>query len=320
MTIQVKKILGVVLFLAIAVMGSVLPAYAKDGVWVGYVQVAEGSSWRIANSRSIQEAADQAGIQLVPRKGSNIKEQKKEILYLINQGVDAIALAPVQADGWDDVLQDAKKEGIPVVIMDRAITSDKSLYLTYIGADMNEEGRKAANWIIKKFADKTGPVRIVELRGMEGATPAINRHNGFSEVISKNEKFLVTDSRAADFSTAKGKEVMADILKAENGVIDVIFAHNDDMALGAIEAIKEYGKKPGVDIIIISIDGMRTAFEAMAKGELNATIECLPLLGPYLMSAVQAHLSGKVLPDWIVTPGKLFEMSSAAEQLPLRKY
>lgn len=320
MKIQMKKMIKVALLVPVLLIGFVSLGYSKDQILVGYVQVGEGSSWRFANSHSMKDAADAAGFQLIERKGATFAEQTKQIDYFINQQVDAIAVAPIQSDGWDTILKEAQKENIPVIIMDRAITADKSLYLTYIGADMNLEGQMAANWVLKKFADKTGPIKLVELRGMEGSTPAIHRHEGFMQVISKNNKFVIAQSQAGDFNTAKGKEVMANILKAENGLVDVVYAHNDDMAMGAIEAIKEYGKKPGKDIIIISIDGMKTAFEAMVKGDMNATIECTPLLGPYLMQAIKDHLAGKDVPKWVMTTKDLYSQDIAAKELPLRKY
>jgi len=320
MRTKTQGIMRVVLLLPILLVGIISCGFAKSQVLVGYVQVAEGSSWRFANSQSMRDAADAAGFQLIERKGGTIAEQIKQIEYLINQSVDAIAVAPVQADGWDAVLKEAQKENIPVIIMDRAVTSDKSLYFTYIGPDMNLEGQMAANWLIKKFSDKTGPIKLVELRGMEGSTPAINRHKGFIDIISKNNKFVIVQSQAADFNTARGKEVMANMLKSQKGLIDVVYAHNDDMAIGAIEAIKEYGKKPGMDIVVLSIDAMKTFFEAMVKGEANATVECNPLLGPYLMQAVRDHLAGREVPKWVMTTKDLYSQEDAAKQLPLRKY
>jgi simple sugar transport system substrate-binding protein len=224
--------------------------------------------------------------------------------------------------GWETVLREAKNAKIPVILTDRAVkVSDPSLYVSFIGSDFVEEGRRAGRWLLdyaKKNGDK--PLNIVELQGTTGAAPAIDRKTGFAEVIAANPKLKIIRSQTGDFTRAKGKEVMEAFLKSEGKNINVLYAHNDDMAIGAIQAIEEAGLKPGKDIIIISIDGVKGAFEAMKAGKLNVTVECNPLLGPTLIQTAQDVVAGKPVPKRIVVNEGVFPAEVAAKELPNRKY
>src|SRR4029078_4143289 len=202
---------------------------------------------------------------------------------------------------------------IPVVLTDRAISSkDETLYVTFIGSDFTEEGRKAGRWLCEKEKGNAGPINIVELQGTVGSAPAIDRKKGFEEIIKDKPKFKIIRSQTGEFHRAKGKEVIEGCLKAEGKKINVLFAHNDDMAIGAIQAIEEAGMKPGKDILIVSIDAVKGAFQAMMAGKLNASVECSPLLGPQLMSAVKDLMAGKTLPKRIVTNESVFPAEVAA--------
>ena len=232
-----------------------------------------------------------------------------------------IAFAPVVESGWDTVLQEAKAAKLPVILTDRTIDSkDPSLYVTMIGSDFLEEGRKAGRWLLQDYKNRPGPVNIVELQGTVGSAPAIDRKKGFAEVIASDPRFKIIRSQTGDFTRAKGKEVMEAFLKAEGRKINVLFAHNDDMAIGAIQAIEEAGLKPGKDITIVSIDGVKGAFEAMMAGKLNKTVECSPLLDPQQKQAVKDVVAGKTLPRRIVTKESIFPMAVAAREFPNRKY
>ena len=232
-----------------------------------------------------------------------------------------IAFSPVVESGWDTVLLEAKAAKIPVVLTDRSVNSkDTSLYVTFMGSDFTEEGRKAGRWLLEKMKGGTEPVNIVELQGTVGSAPAIDRKKGFEEVIKADPRFKIIRSQTGDFTRAKGKEVMEAFLKAEGKKINVLYAHNDDMAIGAIQAIEEAGMKPAKDIIIISIDGVKGAFEAMMAGKLNVSVECSPLLGPQLMTAVKDIMAGKTVQKRIVTEEGIFPMEVAAKEFPKRKY
>ena len=299
-----------------------LPAFAQKPIVLGFAQVGAESEWRTANTESIRSSAKEAGIDLKFSDAQQKQEnQIKAIRSYIAQKVDVIAFSPVVETGWETVLVEAKNAKIPVVLTDRAISSkDETLYVTFIGSDFTEEGRKAGRWLVEKEKGNAGPINIVELQGTVGSAPAIDRKKGFEEIIKSDPKFKIIRSQTGDFTRAKGKEVTEAFLKAEGKKINVLYAHNDDMAIGAIQAIEEAGMKPGKDIIIISVDGVKGAFEAMMAGKLNVSVECSPLLGPQLMSVVKDIKAGKSVPKRIVTQESIFPMEVAAKEFPNRKY
>jgi galactofuranose transport system substrate-binding protein len=295
---------------------------AKKEIVLGFSQIGAESEWRTANSQSIKSAAERAGIRLKFSDAQQKQEnQIKALRSFIAQRVDVIAFSPVVETGWETVLREAKNARIPVVLTDRAVeVSDDSLYVTLLGSDFVEEGRKAGRWLLENTRDRQGDINIVELQGTVGSAPANDRKRGFQEIISADPRYKIIRSQTGDFTRAKGKEVMEAFLKAERGRINVLYAHNDDMAIGAIQAIEEAGLKPGEDIVIISIDAVKGAFEAMMAGKLNVTVECSPLLGPQLMAAVKDVLAGKPLPKRIVTEESIFPKETAREVFPTRQY
>jgi simple sugar transport system substrate-binding protein len=297
-------------------------AHAQKPIVLGFSQVGAESEWRTANTESIKASAKAEGIELKFSDAQQKQEnQIKAIRSFIAQKVDVIAFSPVVESGWETVLREAKAAKIPVVLTDRSVNvKDDSLYVSFMGSDFIEEGRKAGRWLVDKMKDQKGEVNIVELQGTVGSAPAIDRKKGFEEIIKQDAKFKIIRSQTGDFTRAKGKEVMEAFLKAEGKKINVLYAHNDDMAIGAIQAIEEAGMKPAKDIVIISIDAVKGAFEAMIAGKLNVSVECSPLLGPQLMAAVKDLKAGKTLQKRIVTEEGIFPMEVAAKAFPSRKY
>jgi galactofuranose transport system substrate-binding protein len=291
-----------------------------DKIVLGFSQVGAESGWRTANTKSIQESAKTAGIDLKFSDAQQKQEnQIKAIRSFIAQKVDVIAFSPVVESGWDTVLKEAKDANIPVILTDRAVDSkDTSLYKTFLGSDFIKEGKEAGQWLVDEYKDKPGPVNIVELQGTTGSAPANDRAKGFREVVT-DPKFKVVASQTGDFTRAKGKEVMEAFLKA-NPKIDVLFAHNDDMGLGAIEAIEGAGKKPGTDIKIVTIDAVKDGMQALADGKINFIAECSPLLGPQLMDLVKKVKAGETVEPRIVTEETTFDQAKAKAALPDRKY
>jgi galactofuranose transport system substrate-binding protein len=287
---------------------------------VGFAQVGAESGWRTANTESIKSEAEKRGIDLRFSDAQQKQEnQIKAIRSFIAQGVDVIAFSPVVETGFEPVLQEAKKAGIPVVLSDRAVkVSEPDLYVTFLGSDFVEEGRRAAEAVAKLTG---GKANIAELVGTVGSAPAIDRKKGFEEVLTKYPDMKIIMSQSGDFTRAKGKEVMEAFLKSPQAKdINVLFAHNDDMALGAIQAMEEAGIKPGQDIKIVSIDGVRGAFEAMKDGKLNVTVECNPLLGPQLFDLIEKIANKQEVPKRVVSQEGVYDQSQAAEELPKRQY
>jgi galactofuranose transport system substrate-binding protein len=295
---------------------------ANRQITVGFSQIGAESGWRTANTDSIKDEAAKRGINLKFSDAQQKQEnQIKALKSFIAQGVDVIAFSPKVQTGWEPVLNEIKAAHIPVVLTDRAVdVTDPDLYVAFIGSDFVEEGRRAAQWVVKAVGEN-GTANIAELVGTPGSAPARDRKTGFEEVISKYPNIKIIKSQSGDFTRTQGKEVMEAFLKSPEGKsINILYAHNDDMALGAIQAMEEAGIKPGVDIKIVSIDGVRDAFKAMADGKLNCTVECNPLLGPQLFDVVQAIKAGKPVEKRIQVKEDVYTQEQAAAALKDRKY
>ena len=291
----------------------------KKKLVVGFSQIGAESAWRTANTESIQSEAQARGIDLKFVDAQQKQEnQIKAIKSFIAQKVDVIAFSPVVEAGWEPVLREAKDAGIPVVVSDRRPDVPEDLYVTFLGSDFIKEGRTAAEWLAKATGGKGV---IAELTGTPGSAPANDRKKGFDEVLANYPDMKVVFSQTGDFKRANGKQVMEALLKSPEGSkITALYAHNDDMAIGAIQAIEEAGKRPGKDIIIVSIDGIHDALQAIVDGKLNCSVECNPLLGPFLFDAIDALMAKKVLPKRTVIKDELFDATNAAKVLPSRKY
>jgi len=335
-----KKLLAVCLVLAAASM-----AFAAAGresgrdsgggvtkgmdrrIIMGYSQIGAESEWRNANTLSVLAAATEWNVDL--RFSDALQRQENQIQAIrtfIRQRVDIIAFTPVVSSGWAAVLSEAKAAGIPVICVDRTIDEgmESDLFTAFIGSDFILEGRQIGEWLITHM-DQIGrgnknPINIVELQGTVGSAPATDRQAGFKEVISRYPNYQIIRSQTGNFTRAEGKQVMEAFLRSDGNNIDVLFAHNDDMAIGAIQAIEEFGRKPGTDIIVLGIDAVRGAFEAMMAGTMNASMECNPLLGPQIMDTAVRILTRQSVPKWVVSEEQLFDQSNAATAFPSRMY
>jgi ABC-type sugar transport system substrate-binding protein len=288
---------------------------------LGFAQVGAESGWRTANTKSIQDSAAAAGVNLKFSDGQQKQEnQIKAIRSYIQQKVDVIAFSPVVTTGWDTVLQEAKRANIPVILTDRAVdTPDQTLYKTFLGSDFVAEGKKAGDWLVAQEKTASGPVNIVQLEGTTGSAPAIDRTKGFAASIAANPNLKVVASQTGDFTRSGGKQVMEAFLKSQPK-IDVVYAQNDDMGLGAIEAIQAAGKVPGKDIKIITVDAVKDGMQALADGKINFIVECSPLLGPQLMDLAKKVKDGQTVPARVLTEETTFDQAAAQAALPERKY
>ncbi|WP_024874362.1 ABC transporter substrate-binding protein [Saccharomonospora piscinae] len=290
-----------------------------DGLTMGFAQVGAESGWRTANTKSVQEAAQRAGVELKFSDAQQKQEnQIKAIRSYVQQRVDVIAFSPVVETGWETVLLEAQRADIPVILTDRAIDSeDDSLYETFLGSDFVAEGRKAGEWLLQETEGEDS-VAVVELEGTTGAAPAIDRHTGFTEAIAGSGVEIIA-SQTGDFTRSGGKQVMEAFLKAHDD-IDVVYAHNDDMGLGAIEAIEAAGLTPGEDIKIITVDAVRDGMQALADGKINFIVECNPLLGDQLMDLAERVVAGEEVPKRVVVEETTFTQEEARQALPDRQY
>ncbi|RKF17480.1 ABC transporter substrate-binding protein [Alginatibacterium sediminis] len=304
---------------SLALSATLLSAQAFAELTIGFSQIGAESAWRSAETESIKSEAEKRGYTLKFSDAQQKQEnQIKAIRSFIAQGVDGIILAPVVETGWDRVLKEAKAADIPVVLVDRGIkVKDNDLYLSKIASDFVFEGKLAGAWLAQ---ETNGYANIVELQGGPGAAPAIDRKAGFGQMVEQFPGMEITASQTGEWTRTKGKEVMEAFLKAQGEEIDAVYAHNDDMALGAIQAIKEFGLMPGKDILVVSIDGVKAAFQAMVDGELNATVDCNPLLGPLAFDALEMAFNGKDVDKWIVQKDKINVQQDAAEMIDSRMF
>jgi simple sugar transport system substrate-binding protein len=311
-------LVAVSLVFTAAVFGQVKYSMDKKLV-VGFVQMDNSQPWRTAETDSFKNDAAHYNIDLkyVDAQDSQAN-QIKALRSFIAQKVKAIIFPPKVETGWEPVLREAKAAKIPVFLVDRGITvSDPSLYVTLLASDFVFEGQQAAKWLA---GATKGKATIVELQGTAGSSPAIDRKKGFEQVLKDFPGMKIIKSQDGNFEIGKGKQLMEAFLKAEGKNITAVYAHNDGMALGAIQAIQEAGLKPGKDIIIVSVDGIKEAFQAMIDGNLNCTVECTPLLGGPAYDALRRHLAGEKLPRWIVSKDQTFPMEVAKATIDSRKY
>ena len=273
------------------------PEAKQPSVVVGFSQLGAESSWRIANTESMEKAAKEAGFGLM-MENANQKQEKQidAIRSFIAYQVDVIVFSPIVENGWDNVLNEAKKAGIPVILMDRMIeTPDESLYASYVGADFYAEGKKAGEYLIRK-ADALGldHLNIAEICGTKDSTPMRDRKAGFMDAIAGDSRFTVIASVDGDFLRSKGEECALDLLNrfGKDG-IDVIYSHNDSMTLGVLDILEQKGIQPGKDILLITVDGEKEAVDALKNGKINCVVQCTPKLGPAAMALVKSLTSGQ---------------------------
>ena len=297
---------GIALCVALALLLALTGCTGKQestgdnaSIVVGFSQLGAESSWRIANTVSMEQAAKEYGFGLM-MENANQKQEKQidAIRSFIAYRVDVIVFSPIVETGWDNVLTEAKQAGIPVILMDRMIaTQNDSLYTAYVGADFYAEGRRAGEYLVRK-ADAIGAehLRIAEICGTTDSTPMRDRQRGFMDVIGKDQRFEIVDSVDGDFLRSKGEECMRELLqKYGTDGIDVIYSHNDSMTLGALDVLESLDNPAAKDIILITVDGEKEAVEALKAGRLNCVVQCTPHLGPAVMKMVGDLKAGREL-------------------------
>src|SRR5919206_2767413 len=288
----------------------------KDKYKVGFAQTESNNPWRIAQTESMKDEAAKRGYQLVyTDAASSAAKQVADVNSMIAQGVDMIFLAPREEKPLIPAVMAAKKAGIPVVLLDRNV--DQSLakagrdYVTFIGSDFVDEGKRAGEWLVKATG---GKAKIIELEGTVGSSPANDRKKGFDEVIKQHPDMQIVASQSGDFARDKGRQVAETLLQAHPEA-NAIYAHNDEMALGAISALEAAGKKPGQDVTLVSIDGEKDALQAIVDGKLGASCECNPRFGPKAFEVMKRYASGEQIPAYIKNKDNFYDASNAKESL-----
>ncbi len=297
-------------------LGAPPPLQQKDKYKVGFSQVEENNPWRIAQTASMNDEATKFGHELVYTNaaGSEAK-QIADVDSMIAQKVDLIFLAPREEVPLAEAVLRARAAGIPVILLDRNVDQTRAQagrdYVTFIGSDFIEEGKRAAEWLIKAT---NGQAKIIELEGTTGSSPANDRKKGFHDAIRGQAGMQVLASQTGDFARDKGRQVMETLLQAHPDVT-AVYAHNDEMAIGAIAALEAAGKKPGQDVLIVSVDGTRDALQAIIDGKMGATVECNPRFGPAAFDTLVKYANGEQIPPKIINQDKFFDKSNAAQEI-----
>ena len=321
-----KTLAGLALMGAIALTasgcaggGTTAGGGGDDVITVGFAQTGSESGWRSANTESMKTAfSAENGFNLIFNAADNKPEaQIAAVRSFINQGVDAIVLAPIVTDGWDDVLKEAKDANIPVILEDRTVSAPEDLYASWVGLDFKKEGETAGKWVAENFGST--PTNLVVLEGTTGSSAATDRATGFNDAIAGTDITLL-DSQTGNFTRAEGKTVMEGFLQKYGSQINLLFAHNDDMGLGVLDAIKAAGLTPGTDIKIVTIDAVKDGMTALADGEFNYIVECNPLLGEKVAEVVKKVVAGESVDKQYIVEDQAFDQEQAKAALPDRKY
>jgi len=301
------------------------PLEQKDTYTVGFAQVGSSNPWRLGESKSMQDEANARGYTLIETNANeDTAKQIADLKSLIAQKPDILIFPPRESQALAPIVLEAKNAGIPVILIDRdvdhSIAKPGEDYITFIGSDFVDQGRRAAEWLVEATG---GNAKIIELEGTTGSDPAIDRKKGFNDYLAGSFRGTPTPGGAhpgmeviaaqtADFSRDMGREVMQTLLQS-NPDVTAVYAHNDEMAIGAIAALEEAGKVPGEDVIIVSIDGENAALDAIVEGKLGATVESSPFFGPIAFEVMDKYIAGEDIPDWVKVEDRFFDINNAAE-------
>jgi ABC-type sugar transport system substrate-binding protein len=277
----------------------------------GFAQTENNNPWRIAQTESMRNAAEENGVEIVITDAqSNTPKQVSDIQDMIAQGVDVLFIPPREEQGLEPALQSAHEAGVPVFLVDREANAEICEdYISFMGSNFVEQGERAAEWLVEAT---NGRAKVAELQGTVGASVTADRGEGFKSVIDENSGMEIVASQSGNFNRAEGQNVTEQILGG-NPDLDAVYAHNDEMAIGAIQALKDAGRKPGEDVTVVSVDGTRDALQAIIDGELGATVETNPRFGPLAFDTAERFLSGEQIPTKITVQDRLFDKSNAAQ-------
>ncbi|MDD1782781.1 ABC transporter substrate-binding protein [Enterovibrio sp. ZSDZ35] len=298
-----------------ATAGDLPPLEKKDTYKVGFAQMESNNPWRIAETQSFRDTAEQCNwdIVITDAAGSAAK-QVADIDSMIAQGVDVIFLPPREEKPLLPAVMKAFAAGIPTFLVDRSV--DKNVarpgehYVAFLGSDFVDQGKRAAEWAVANFKGDKGV--IIELEGTTGSSPANDRRKGFDDVIAKQDNMTIVASQSGDFARDKGRQVMETLLQSHPDV-NIVYAHNDEMAIGAIQALELAGRKPGQDVMVVSIDGTRDALQAIIDGKMGVTVESSPFFGPLACETMTRYANGEEIEPWVQVKDRIFTKANAAQ-------
>lgn len=293
------------------------PLAQKDSYKVGFAQSESNNPWRIAETKSFVDTAATCGWELITTDaGGSAAKQVADVDSMIAQGIDVLFLPPREESPLIPAVMRAKAAGIPTFLVDRsvdpAVAKAGSEYVSFLGSDFIDQGARVADWVITNFKGDKG--LIIELEGTTGSSPANDRKKGFDDKIASDARFNILESRSGDFSRDEGRKVMETLLQAHPDV-NIVYAHNDEMAIGAIQALEAAGRKPGEDVLVVSIDGTRDALQAIIDGKMGITVESSPFFGPLACETMKKYAAGEAIEPWTKVQDRIFTKENAADHI-----
>jgi ribose transport system substrate-binding protein len=305
------------MFGAAALAQGLPPLEAKERYKVGFAQSESNNPWRIAETKSFQDTAGECGWDLiVTDAGGSAAKQVADVDSMISQGIDVLFLPPREEAPLVPAVMRAKVAGVPVFLVDRSVDANAAKagqdYVAFLGSDFVDQGRRVAEWVMENFEGDAGV--IIQLEGTTGSSPANDRKRGFDEAIAADDRFEIVASQSGDFARDAGRQVMETLLQAHPEV-NVVYAHNDEMAIGAIQALEAAGRTPGGDVMVVSIDGTRDALQAIIDGKMGVTVESSPFFGPLSCETMKRYAAGETIEEWVRVEDRIFTAENAAEHI-----
>lgn len=300
-----------------AAIADLPPLAQKDRYKVGFPQMESNNPWRIAQSKSFEDTAENCGWDLIATDAAgSAAKQVADVDSMIAQGIDVLFLPPREEKPLIPAVKKAKAAGIPTFLVDRSVDPNAAQagvdFVSFLGSDFIEQGRRVAEWTKENFEGEKGI--IVQLEGTTGSSPANDRKKGFDDAIAEDSRFDIVASQTGDFARDLGRQVMETLLQAHPEV-DIVYAHNDEMAIGAIQALELAGRTPGDDVLVVSIDGTRDALQAIIDGKMGVTVESSPFFGPIACDVMKDYAAGKTIDPWVKVEDRIFTQANAAEHI-----
>lgn len=300
-----------------AMAQSLPPLEQKERYKVGFAQMESNNPWRIAETKSFVDTADTCGWDLIATDAAgSAAKQVADVDSMIAQGIDVLFLPPREEKPLIPAVMKARAAGIPTFLVDRsvdpAVAKPGEHFVSFLGSDFIDQGSRAAGWLMENFDGDKGI--IVQLEGTTGSSPANDRKKGFDDAIAADDRFEIVASQTGDFARDLGRQVMETLLQAHPDV-NVVYAHNDEMAIGAIQALELAGRKPGEDVTIVSIDGTRDALQAIIDGKMGVTVESSPFFGPLACDVMKRYAAGEDIPHWVKVEDRIFTQANAADHI-----